>query len=373
VDLRPAQDGAEVVLTIDRVVQTVAESVIREGREKYRAERASVIVMDPATGDIKALANYPTFDPNYPGDIRDVGVLQNSVVSDLFEPGSVFKPLVMASAMDLGLVSPHTTMEDRGPLTIGGFTIDTYDGKHGGTITMTQILEQSNNVGMVWVAQQVGAERLYAALRRFGIGDRTGVPLANEAGRALLTPEEWTKTRLATIGFGQSVVVTPLQILTASAALVNGGKLFEPRIIKEIRHGDGRVETFEPKVIRHAINPETATRVSAMLTSVVEKGVAQLAKVPGYYVGGKTGTAQVVDPGTGRYSSDRKIISFFGFAPAEQPKFLVLIKLDNPAGLSFASGTAAPMFRDLATRLLDYYRVPPTKASVADPLKALKR
>lgn len=372
-DLRPAEDGADAILTIDRVVQTVAESVAKEGRERFRAERATVIVMDPFTGEIIALANYPTFDPNFIGYLRNVDVLRNAAISDLFEPGSVFKPLIMTTALDLGLVTPQTTMEDRGPLRIGGFAIDTYDGKHHGTITMTEILEHSNNVGMVWVAQQIGAERLFAGLRRFGIGDRTGIPLAGEASQVLPVPSTWEQTRLATLGFGQGVVATPLQILVANAALVNGGKLLEPHIVKEIRYPDGRVERKERRVVRQVVAPETATRISAMLTSVVEKGVAQLAKVKGYYVGGKTGTAQVVDPKTGRYAPDRKIISFIGFAPAEHPKFIALVKLDNPEGLSFASGTAAPMFQVLAERLLDYYRVPPSRAVVEDPLKKLKR
>jgi cell division protein FtsI/penicillin-binding protein 2 len=238
---------------------------------------------------------------------------------------------------------------------------------------MTEVLEQSNNIGMVWVAQRIGAEKLFLGLRRFGIGERTGLPLTGEASRAIPPPDSWPQTRLATIGFGQGVVVNPLQILVANAALVNGGKIIEPHIVKEIRYPDGRVEQEKPKIIRDAVNPEVATKLSAMMTSVVEKGVAQLAKVKGYYVGGKTGTAQVVDSTTGRYAPDKKIISFIGFAPAEHPKFIVLVKLDNPDGLSLASGTAAPMFRDIATRLLDYYRVPPSRATVEDPLKKLKR
>ncbi len=360
-DVRPAEDGADVVLTIDRVVQTITEQVAKNGRDKFSAEKATIIVMDPYSGEIKALANYPTFDPNYFGDIRDVSVLRNSATHDLFEPGSIFKPLVMSIAMDLGLVTPDTTMEDKGPLKIGKFTINTFDGKHLGTITMTRILEQSNNVGMVWVAEKIGAEDLFSGLRRFGIGDKTGLPLDGEAARALPQPDTWTATRLATISFGQGVVVTPLQMLVSDSALINGGKLMEPHIVKEIRYPNGRVDKTQPKVIRQVVSPETATRMSAMMTSVVENGVAGLAKVKGYYTGGKTGTAQVADSKTGRYSADRKIISFFGFAPAEKPKFSVLIVLDNPAGLSFASGTAAPMFHDLASRLLDYYMVPPTR------------
>jgi len=371
-DLKPAQDGANVVLTIDRVVQTIAEQVAKDGQEKYHSERASIIVMDPNTGDITALANYPTFNPNYFGDIRNVSVLKNGAIFDLFEPGSIFKPIIMAIAMDLGLVTPDTTMEDNGPLKIGKYTINTFNGKHLGRITMTQILEQSNNVGMAWVADRVGADRLYEGLRRFGVGDRTGIPLDSESSKALPEPGQWKKTNLATIGFGQGIVLTPLQVLAADTAVVNGGKLLEPHIIKEIQYSDGTKETTNPRIIRQVISKETSTKVTAMLTSVVENGVAGLAKVKGYYVGGKTGTAQVADPKTGRYSADRKIISFFGFAPSENPKFVVLIVLDNPEGLSFASGTAAPMFHDLAQKLLDYYTIPPNRSVVDDPLKKIR-
>jgi cell division protein FtsI/penicillin-binding protein 2 len=167
--------------------------------------------------------------------------------------------------------------------------------------------------------------------------------------------------RLDTIGFGQGVVVTPLQMLVSDITTINGGRLLEPHIVKEIRYPNGNVDKTQTKLIRQVINPETSAKMSAMLTSVVENGVAGLAKVKGYYVGGKTGTAQVADPETGRYSADKKIISFFGFAPAEKPKFAVLIILDNPKGLSFASGTAAPMFHDLASKLLNYYMIPPTR------------
>lgn len=365
----PVEHGADVVLTIDRVLQTIAEDVAKAGRERFDADRAQVIIMDPNTGALLALAAYPTFDPNVPSAIRDVQTFKNPVVSDLFEPGSVFKPLVMAAALEHGVVEPNTTTEDRGPVKIPPFTINTYDGKHHGTITMTQTLEQSNNVGMVWVALKVGPERLYQFLRRIGIGERTGIPLADEALGQLPLPEKWGDTRTATTGFGQGIVVTPLQALVANAALINGGRLLQPSLVREVRHPDGRVEKTEPKVIRQVVRPETSTKLRAMLVSVVEKGVAGLARVPGYYVGGKTGTAQVADPSTGRYSTEEKVISFIGFAPADQPAFIAMIKLDNPAGLSLASGTAAPLFSGLAKRTLEYLRVPPSRPTTSAPLR----
>lgn len=366
--LVPPEHGADVVLTIDRVLQTTAEEIAKNGQEAFKADRAQVVVMNPQTGAILALAAYPTFDPNIPSGIRDVGTYQNPVVADLFEPGSVFKPLIIGSALDAGLIEPDTTMEDRGPLRIGPYTIDTYDGKHHGTITMTEVLEQSNNIGMVWVAQRLGADRLFQFLRRIGIGERTGIPLAGEVSSPLAPPETWEQTRLATTGFGQGIVVTPLQVLVANAALVNGGRLLQPTLVQEIRYPDGRTEETKPKIIRQVIQPETSTKLRAMLASVVEKGVAIRARVSGYYVGGKTGTAQVVDPQTGRYSKDDKIIAFIGFAPADDPAFIALVKLDNPEGLSFAAGTAAPMFHELARRTLEYLRVPPSRPEVADPL-----
>lgn len=367
--LIPPEHGADIILTIDRVLQTTAEEAAKAGREQFKADRAQVAIMDPNTGSLLAMAAYPTFDPNDPGAIRDVGIFQNPLVSDLFEPGSVFKPLVVAAALDHGLVEPDTTMEDRGPVRIGPYTINTYDGKHHGTVTITQILEHSNNVGMVWVAQRVGAERLYQFLRRLGIGDRSGVPLEGEVAASLPLPDTWGDTRLATVGFGQGIVTTPLQVLTGTAALVNGGRLLQPYLVKAVRTPDGRVEETKPKVVRQATLPETSTKLRAMLASVVERGVAVRAAVPGYYVGGKTGTAQVTDPKTGRYSAEDKIISFIGFAPVDNPAFIAMIKLDNPAGLSFASGTAAPMFGTLAKRVLEYLRLPPSRPEVEDPLR----
>lgn len=368
--LVPPEHGADVVLTIDRILQTVAEDLAKDGRERFRAERAQVAVMDPRTGALLAIAAYPTFSPAEPGAIREVGVYQNPLVSDLIEPGSVFKPLVMAAALEHDLVAPDTTMVDAGPLRIGPYTINTYDGRHHGTITMTNILEHSNNIGMVWVAQQVGVERLFQFLRRLGTGERTGLPVSGEAAAPLSDPATWGETRLATAGFGQGIVTTGLHVLTATAALINGGNLLEPYVVAEVRYPDGTVEKRKPKVIRRVIRPEVSTQLRSMLASVVENGVAVAARVPGHYVGGKTGTAQVVDPETGRYATDKKIISFIGFAPVDDPAFIALIKLDNPAGLSFAAGTAAPLFGELAGKTLEYLRVPPARETVRDPLRA---
>lgn len=357
-EFRAAQDGADIELTIDRVVQSYIEAELETGVKKYGAERGSVIVMNPKTGAILGMATYPTFDPNLYYAVKHAEVQTNPVVSDIFEPGSILKPVVMAAAMEEKLIKPNTTFVDNGPVKVDKYTINTFDGKHHGVQTMTQILEQSNNIGMVWIGQQLGASRMYDFLRRFGLGERTGVELEGETQTNLLPPQEWNIATVATTSFGQGVAVTPLQVLNAVSALANDGKLTQPHIVSRMTSPEG-VETTDPVVIRQVVSENVADKVSAMMVSVIENGVAGLARVPGYYLAGKTGTAQVPDE-RGKYSENRKIISFVGFGPVEDPKFSILIKLDNPAGLSFASGTAAPMFRNISTKLLNYYQIPPS-------------
>jgi cell division protein FtsI/penicillin-binding protein 2 len=358
-ELTPAQDGDDIVLTVDRVVQTFIEDELKKGVERYGAERGSIIVMDPRTGAILGMATYPTFDPNFYYAITDPRVQLNPLVSEIFEPGSILKPLVMAAALNEDKIEPSTTMVDSGPVKVAEYKIDTFDGKHAGVQTMTQVLEQSNNVGMVWVGQQLGAETMYDYFRRFGLGERTGIELDGETQTTLPEPDKWNVTTVATTSFGQGIAVTPLQALNSINALAHKGQLLEPHIVDYTKSPDGTITRREPRVVQQVVSPETAAQLSAMMVSVIEKGVGQLARVPGYYLAGKTGTAQVPDE-HGRYHADRKIISFVGFGPVEDPQFSVLIKLDNPAGLSFASGTAAPMFRAISQKLLQYYHVPPS-------------
>lgn len=357
-DFRAAQDGADIKLTVDRVVQSFIEKELEAGVKKYGAERGSVIVSDPKTGAILGMATYPTFDPNAYYAVHDARVQTNPVVSDIFEPGSILKPVIMASAIEENLVKPSTTFVDSGPVKVDKYTINTFDGKHYGLQTMTQVLEQSNNVGMVWVGQQLGAEKMYDYFRRFGLGERTGIELEGETQTSIPKPKDWNITTVATVSFGQGVAITPIQALNAINVIANQGTLTEPHIVESVKVGASEEKT-DPVIVRQVISPQTASEVSAMMVSVIENGVAALARVPGYYMAGKTGTAQVPDE-RGKYSPDRKIISFVGFGPIEDPRFSILIKLDNPAGLSFASGTAAPMFRNIAAKLVAYYQIPPS-------------
>jgi cell division protein FtsI/penicillin-binding protein 2 len=356
-DFTPATDGDDVVLTIDRVVQSIIEEELADGVERYGATRGSIIVSDPMTGAILGMATYPTYDPNYYYAIKEARVQLNPVVSDIFEPGSILKPLIMAAALAEDIVKPDTTFVDKGPVHVAEYTIDTYDGQHHGVQTMTQILEKSNNVGMVWVGQQLGAEAMYDYLRRFGLGEKTGIELEGETQSTLKEPAEWNVTTVATTSFGQGIALTPLQALNSINVLANGGVLMQPHIVARTQQGDEEKIT-QPATVQRVIPESAASQATAMLVSVVENGVGQLARVPGYYLAGKTGTAQVPDD-QGAYDPDRKIISFVGFGPITRPQFSILIKLDDPAGLSLASGTAAPMFRHISENLLNYYQVPP--------------
>lgn len=347
-DFRAPADGEDITLTVDRVVQSIIETELKTGVEKYGAQRGSIIAMNPKTGAVLGMATYPTFDPNFYYAITDAKTQTNPVVSDIFEPGSIFKPVVMAAAINEGLVEPDTAMTDSGPVHVADRVVNTYDGKHWGVQTMTQVLEQSNNVGMVWVGQMVGEEKLYDYARRFGLGEQTGIEIAGETKNSLPSPVEWNVTTTATVSFGQGIAMTPLQALNAVNTIANRGLVMQPYV----------TANRTPTGVRQVISDTTATQVSSMMVSVIENGVGALAKVPGYYLAGKTGTAEVPDE-RGKYSPDRKIISFVGFGPVADPQFSILIKLDNPAGLSFASGTAAPMFRNVAEKLLNYYQIPP--------------
>lgn len=352
------EDGVDVVLTIDRVIQSYIEEELKAGVEKYGAERGTIIVMNPKTGAVLGMATYPTYDPNYYYAIEEPQVQTNPAVSDLFEPGSILKPVIMAGAIEEDMVEPNTTFTDSGPVKVDKYTIDTYDHQHWGLQTMTQVLEKSNNVGMVWVGQQMGAEMMYDYLRRFGLGEQTGIELAGETRNTLPEPDEWNIAQVATTSFGQGVALTPLQSLNAINVLANDGVLMQPYVTSRVQ-SQTKEDVHQPTSVRQVVSQETAAKVSAMMVSVIENGVAGLARVPGYYLAGKTGTAQVPDE-RGRYSEDKKIISFAGFGPVEDPEFSVLVKLDNPSGLSFASGTAAPMFRNISEKILNYYQIPPS-------------
>ncbi len=357
-----AKDGEDVVLTINRDIQAQAELILEDSVKKYHAKKGTVIVMDPRTGAIIAMANAPTYDPNNYNDVKDYSLFKNSAISDVYEPGSIFKVLTLAAALDSGKIEPDTKFTDTGSVTLGGFTIRNSDLKAHGEVTMTQVLEKSLNTGSTYAQRLMGKDLFYDYLMKFGLGVITGieVPDGTEGKGKVYKPSEVNEHTYATMSFGQSISATPLQMIMDFAVVANDGKLMKPHLTKA-RMKDGQIiEQYEPEEIRQVISPEAAAKLTAMMVSVVERGHGGQAKVKGYKIAGKTGTAQVPDP-QGGYASGKNIGSFIGFAPADNPRFVVLAKIDEPKGVNWAESTAAPIVGEVLQNLLNYYQIPPTE------------
>lgn len=349
--------GGDVQLTIDRYIQGLIEQKLDQTIEKNKATGATIIVMDPKTGEILGMANRPSFkfsklnldDPN------QADLLRNRPVTDQYEPGSVMKTITMATAIDLGLVNPNTTYFDSGEAEVeGGSPIKNWDFSAHGATTMTQVLQYSLNTGAVWVARQIGANRFYDSLKRFGFGQPSGIGLGGEAEGIVRTNQEdgWYPVDLATNAFGQGVDVTPVQMITAISSLVNGGQLMRPYIVKEVSGPDGS-RTYEPVVVRRTVSEETSRTLVQMMEAVVDGQAGHQAQVPGYRVGGKTGTTTF----PGKIDT---IASFIGFAPVGDPKFVMLVRIDSPRD-SLGGVIAAPVFRDMAPKILSYLGVQPNE------------
>lgn len=358
--MMPAENGVNLVLTLDYNIQFIAEQKLKEAIDKWQAEKGTIIVMDPRSGAIRALANYPSFDLNDYSKIEDINVFLNFAVQGTYEPGSVIKPITMAAALDSGVVTPQTTYTDEGSVRVGGYTISNADGKKYGLQTMVGILERSINTGAVFVEKKVGHKIFKEYFERFGFGQKIGVDLPGEAKGNISNLEIEREINFATASFGQGIAMTPLQLISAISAIANGGKLIQPYVVEKIIKPDGTEILTQPKEIRQVISSDTANRLTAMLVSVVENGFGKGARVPGYYVAGKTGTAQIPDPEKRGYL-DETIHTFVGYAPAYNPKFIILIKLDKPKGIEFASLSISPVFKEIAKFLLNYYEIPPDK------------
>lgn len=402
-----AVDGDTIVLSIDRVVQKKVEEILERRVKDYKADSGQIIVMNPFSGAIIAMANYPSFDPNDfagaytlrslgPGELvqktvpvfkkdergkyvpaasedldnDDVpkfvyenlfgpGVFKNKAVSEYYEPGSVFKPIVMAIALDAKELSPETTFVDDGPIKIDDFEIKNSDNSYHGKSTMTEVLEMSLNTGMSRVAQKLGKRLMYKYLKDFGFGEYTNIKLEGEVKGAVDYYTHWSTAQMLTTSFGQGIVVTPLQMAAAWSALANGGKLVQPYIVDSIIR-EGTVIKTEPEIIHRVISEEASSIITSMLVSVVRRGHAKPADIPGYLIAGKTGTAQVAGP-NGRYETGEgsTITSFAGYFPALKPQFVVLVKFDRPriGDNTWGATTAAPTFHDVAQYLLDYYSI----------------
>lgn len=355
--------GNDVVLTIDRDIQFLAESELQRAITESGSTSGTIIIMNPRNGDILAMASYPTFDPNNYATIEDASLLVNPAISEQFEPGSIFKVLTMAAGIDVGAVSPFDTYVDQGVIEIGGITIRNWDRVAHGVVDMTQVLVQSLNVGVSTIALRTGPTDFYSALDRFGIGRPTGVDLQGEASGTMYVPGDsnWSESQLGTNSFGQGVAVTPLQMLTAVNAIANDGLMMQPHVFYRLIDGE-RVQTSQPSTLSRPISSETARIVRDMMVAVVRDGLDGNASVPGYAIAGKTGTAEIPSP-VG-YLSGVSIASFVGFLPADNPQVSILIKLDRPRDY-WGSQVAAPVFRRLAERLVILLKIPPDDIRLA--------
>ncbi|MCR4323103.1 MAG: penicillin-binding protein 2 [Candidatus Azambacteria bacterium] len=349
---------AKLILSIDPNVQFKIEESLRGVIEKWEATGGSVIVMSPATGKILAMANYPDFNPNEYAKSEDPAVFISSSVSSQFELGSVFKPIVMAIGVNENVVTPETTYEDMGQVNISGYTIRNFDGKAHGVKTMTEVLESSLNTGLVFVQQKIPKEIMRTYIAQFGFGAKTDIDLQGEAKGDINNLRKDKDLEFATAAFGQGISITPMQMITAFSALANKGVLMRPAVVDKKVLRDGRESLLEPTAVRQVVTPETANALTKMLVSTVENGYDK-AKINGYFVAGKTGTAEIADQATGKYFADETLHTFVGYAPAYHPLFSVLIKIDKPKGVRFASSSLAPVFSEMMSYLLTYYETPP--------------
>jgi len=357
-----ATAGINLILTVDRNIQMIAVQELQRAIKEYQAQSGTVVIMNPKTGAILAIANYPSYDPNIFPEV-DGELLADSSLSRMWEPGSIFKVITWAAGLDSGTISPGTTVYDSGAREVGGRVIQNYDRMGHGWVTMTDGLAQSLNTVAAFISTSVGKDTFYTYVQRFGFGNLTGIDLASEGPGMVKRPgdSDWFQSDLGTNAFGQGIAVTPVQMLSAVCAVANHGLLMKPYIVEQFVTPEKAI-TVEPMAVRQAITEQTADTLTGMLVEVVSREATK-AQVTGYRIAGKTGTAQI--PTAYGYDPSATIASFVGFAPADDPQFAILIKLDRPQASPWANHTAAPAFRAIAERLMVYLQIPPDEIRLA--------
>ncbi len=358
--LASSEAGGDIVLTIDRNIQSVVELTLSSVLKKWSASGGSIIVEEPNTGEILAMASSPSFDPNNYSAYK-LNDFINPSTQEVFEPGSSFKPVTMSAAIDVGAVTPDTTYNDTGEVKADGYTIRNFNEKSNGIQTMRQVLEHSLNTGAIFAQEKTGDDQFLNYVVSFGFGQKTGIDLNGEVLGNISNLYSGRKINFLTASFGQGIAVTPLQLINAYSVIANGGKLMRPYLVKEIVRPDGTTVKTKPVILGTPINEKTSAQLKSMLVDVVDKGFDK-ARIKGYDVAGKTGTAQIPDPNGGGYlANDQFIHDFVGFAPAYSPRFVVLIKMDRPKGIKFAADSLSPVFGDIARYLIRYFNIPPTR------------
>jgi cell division protein FtsI (penicillin-binding protein 3) len=361
---RLTEPGRDLVLTIDEVIQHIADKELDRGLADSRARGGVCIVLDPPSGAILALSvrtagrGRGAFNPNDPQQHRPEE-WRNRAVTDAYEPGSIFKAITAAAALEERLVQPHEQFDcSAGSIQVADRVIR--DAHRNGVLTFTEVITESSNVGTIKVAQRLGKARLAKYIEAFGFGRRTGVDLPGEIPGLFRDHRLWSGVSLATISIGQEIGVTPIQMAAAYGAIANGGSLMRPYVVAEVRgRGDREGTRTAPAAAGRVASPQTCATLQRILQKVVESGTGQKAKPEGYTAAGKTGTAQKIDPKTGRYSRDEYVSSFVGFTPAGAPKLVILVMMDSPEGVAWGGSVAAPVFRAVAEQSLAYLQVPP--------------
>ncbi|MDP2927375.1 MAG: penicillin-binding transpeptidase domain-containing protein [Candidatus Omnitrophota bacterium] len=348
------QDGLDLVLTIDEVIQYIAERELDKAFENFHAKGASIVVMDPHTGRILAMANRPTYDLNDHSDVSKDSI-RNRAICDLFEPGSAFKIVTASAALEEKKVTEGDVFFcENGAYQVGGRIL--HDHKPHGRLTFREVIEESSNIGTVKVAQLLGPDTLYKYVRAFGFGSKLGIDLSGEISGMISPPRLWSKTSITSIPMGQEVGVTTLQLASAVSVIANGGQLMKPYIIDSVRDNQGRIiKQNKPVLIRKVISVDTAMRIKKILTGVIEEGTGKLAKVLGFSAAGKTGTAQKLEP-NGTYSHNKFVASFIGFSPAEDPQLTIVVTVDEPHPYYFGGVVAAPVFQKVASDVIRYLK-----------------
>jgi stage V sporulation protein D (sporulation-specific penicillin-binding protein) len=359
----PPVDGYNLVLTIDQVIQHIVESRLEEAVKEHNAKRGAVIVMDPNTGEILAMAAKPDFDPNFYQEFKQE-LWRNPIISDIYEPGSTFKIITAAAAIEEGLVKPTTTFNDPGFSLVAGHRIRCWKAGGHGHQNLIDVIKNSCNPGFIQIGQWIGRDKFYDYINAFGFGVKTGIDLPGESASLVLPRERVGPVELATISFGQGISSTPLQLITAISAIANGGTLYQPHVVKTIMDNSGKVvEEFVPKKVRQVISQETSKELTNYLIQAVEDGTGRNAKIAGHSVAGKTGTSET-------YRTGKYIASFAGFVPADNPKLAVLTIIYEPSSYSYYGGQlAAPLFKEIAIDILKYLDIKP-KGTVKEPQKA---
>lgn len=348
--------GNNLVLTIDEGLQYMVESELDKAMDKWRASAAAAIMMDPLTGEILALANRPSFNPNSISGSRNFE-RRNRAITDYYEPGSTFKIIVGTAALEERAASLDTPFDCSRGVEVGRRVIR--DVHRNGILTFKEVIQKSSNVGSVMVGLRLGKERIYKYMKAFGFGEKTGIDLPGEVSGLIRPPERWSGVSIGAVSIGQEVAVTPLQVLRAYSAIANGGLLVTPHVVSGVISPDGKpVRTFTGET-RRVLSQKTAETFKDILKTVTEEGgTAKSAAVSGNYVAGKTGTAQMIDPSTRRYSTEKYISSFVGFVPADSPKIAMIVVIYEPKGQIYGGVVAAPVFKQIAEKALSYMEVP---------------